>query len=84
MGGASVNAVWLASWDTGGILGTPEYPQDRGRYPGDTVSQDTRRCSQDTVSVSRDGEDTAVSWGYHILRIPLASRGYRGMNPQRL
>eukprot|EP00964_Phaeocystis_antarctica_P060057 scaffold35777_cov58-Phaeocystis_antarctica.AAC.2 len=40
----------LASWDTGGILGTPAYPQDRGRYPGDTVSQDTRRYPQDTVS----------------------------------
>ena len=28
---------------------------DRGRYPGDTVSQDTRGCPQDTVSTGYRG-----------------------------
>ena len=50
---ASENAS-LASWDTGGILRTPAYPQDT--VPEDTLSQDTRRYPQDTVP-----EDTAVS-----------------------
>ena len=38
----------LASWNMGGVLGIPRYPQDRCRYPEDTVSQGTGGYPEDT------------------------------------